>query len=195
MKARLVELVRTSVDDGEWLLTLSTRDPDVKQLWDDLHDHDVATEIKKWYRKRSMDANAYFHALVNEIAEELARNDPNAPSNTEVKRELVFEYGVIDRDANGKIAGAKLPSSVDPSRYYEYCKPYATTVEEGKEYTCYVFYKQTRYYNTVEMARLIDGTIQEAKTLGIQTMTVEQLEAIEREWEMCAGKYQTQTRR
>ena len=174
MKGRLTNLTRGM--DGEYQLTISTRDSAVLTAWDELRDTDIDASIKKWHKKRSLDANAYFHALCNEIAKVLRISD------TECKRRLVLDYGTVDRDDDGRVAGAKLPASVDPTRYYEYCKPYATQQEGGREYICYVFYKQTRFYDSAEMARLIDGTIQEAKSLGIETLPPHEIEAMEKAW-------------
>jgi hypothetical protein len=37
-------------------------------------------------------------------------------------------------------------------------------------------------YDTREMSRLIDGTVEEAKELGIETLTPEQLERMKASW-------------
>ena len=47
-------------------------------------------EIKPWKPKRSLTQNSYFHALVGKIAEAVGS------SITEVKNELVADYGVFD---------------------------------------------------------------------------------------------------
>ena len=42
-------------------------------------------------------------------------------------------------------------------------------------FNCYLMYKQTRFMDSKEMARLIDGAIYVAKGLGIDTDTPEQI--------------------
>lgn len=37
-------------------------------------------------------------------------------------------------------------------------------------------------YNTAEMSKLIDGTVSEAKELGIETMTPDQIEEMKQKW-------------
>jgi hypothetical protein len=41
--------------------------------------------------------------------------------------------------------------------------------------------------DTAEMARLIDGAVQEAKALGIETDTPAELERLRKEWEKWDG--------
>lgn len=148
--------------DGKQVLTL-TIDGDARKLYDDLHDTVVDIEIKKHREKRSLSANAYFHLLANKIAQAIGT------SEDEAKAELVCSYGVYARDEEGGLIGIKLPSSVNPQTIYPYTKFIESRMENGKEFRCYLLYKRTRYMDTAEMARLIDGAIYEAKELGIET--------------------------
>lgn len=174
MRGKLLDLSRGV--DGKWRLTVALP-PGVTHVWDELHDKDVSVEITKYREKRSRDANAYFHVLVNKIAAVQGLSD------TEVKRLLVIDYGALERDEAGKKVGAKVPASVDITQYYPYARCYDTVTENGKEYTCYLFYKRTHTLNTKEMARLIDGAVKEAKALGIETLPPHELEALEAAWE------------
>lgn len=54
--------------------------------------------------------------------------------------------------------------------------------EGGILFNCYLVYKDTHKMDTKEMSRLIDGAISEAKELGIETETPEQLEAMKKKW-------------
>ena len=165
MRGKLKDL--TFGAHGEQHITI-TVNRDFREIFEKLKDADVNVDIKKWREPRSKDANAYFHVLVNKIAE------AQCLSETEVKRRLVLEYGVHDTDANGMIAGAMLPLAADVDRYWPYAKCYKTMELEGKEYRCYLFYKHTSDMDTKEIARLIDGAIEEARELGIDTDTPEQ---------------------
>ena len=143
-------------------------DTDFREGFDALKGADVEVKIKKWRALRSLDANAYFHVLVNAIAEARGVGDE------EVKRELVLEYGVVARDDDGNKIGSMLPSGVDASLYYKYARWYKSMEVNGKEVDCYLFYKPTHEMDTKEMARLIDGAIEVAKELNIDTDTPEQ---------------------
>lgn len=142
-------------------------DTDFREGYDALKEVDVDVTIKKWRRKRSKDANAYFHVLVNEIAIATGESDES------VKQRLVLEYGVVDRDKNGTPVGWKLPVSVDIYKYYKYAKCFDTRTENGVDFNCFLIYKHTSEMDSKEMARLIDGTVSEARELGIDTDTPE----------------------
>lgn len=185
MRGRFGQPSRTL--NGEIILPFITREPAALKVFDELHEKDVNASFGQWREKRSLDANAYFHVLVNHIAAALA-NNPDAPSDTEVKRQLVLDYGTIDRDDNGDIIGAKLPASVNVLQYYPYAKSYKSVTENGRDYECYIFYKRTRNLDRKEMARLIDGAVQEAKALGIETKTPAEIAAIEAAWEAQNGQ-------
>ena len=165
MKGKLRDL--TFGPHGEQHITV-TVSRDFRADFDRLKDFDISVEIKKYREPRSKDANAYFHLLVNKIA------DVSKQSDDEAKRDLVLQYETIARDENGDKLGCMLPAGTDPTVYYKYSKWYKSMEINGKEYDCYLFYKQTHDMDTKEMSRLIDGTIFEAQKLGIDTDTPEQ---------------------
>lgn len=173
MRGKLKDL--TFGPRGEQYITVTvTRD--FREDFDLLKDADVNVEIKKWREPRSKDANAYFHVLVNKIAEVKNLGD------SEVKRQLVIEYGTLARDNDGNKYGAVLPASADIDQFYPYTRCYKTMTIEGKEYRCYLFYKRTHTLDSKEMARLIDGAIHEAQELGIDTDTPEKIARYKEDW-------------
>lgn len=143
-------------------------DTDFREGFESLKDADIEVNIKKWREKRSKDANAYFHLLVNEIAE------ARGVSDDEVKRMLVVDYGTLERDADGMVVGFKLPPSVNVDAIYPYTKYYKQVEENGRMFNCYLVYKRSSEMDSKEMSRLIDGAVTEAKELGIDTDTPEQ---------------------
>lgn len=143
-------------------------DSDFREGYEALKDAELEITIKKWRKKRSNDANAYFHVLVNAIAEARGLSDD------EVKRKLVADYGILARDEDGQIIGFKLPPSVNVDSIYPYTRLYKQVDENGKQFNCYLVYKRSSEMDTKEMARLIDGAIWEAKELGIDTDTPEE---------------------
>ncbi len=127
-------------------------------------------EIKPYRKRRSLDANAYFHVLVDKISKVLNR------SNEEVKTQLNLEYGTLARDETGQIAGFKALKEVPITRFFKYAKPIGECIENNKTFVKYLIYKETHTLDSAEMSRLIDGTIQEAKDLNIETLTPIELE-------------------
>ena len=164
MKGRIIDFSMSF--GGKQRITLEL-DTDFREGYEALKDAVVEIMIKKWRAKRSKDANAYFHVLVNQIA--MARG----LSDDEVKRDLVTQYGAIAVQDGYKV-GFKLPAIVDVETIYPYTRMYKQVEENGMLMNCYLVFKQTRYMDTKEMAHLIDGAIQVAQELGIDTDTPEQ---------------------
>ena len=161
-KARIKDLQRTLT--GEYILSL-TVPQSITLHYDELKDKDLRIEVKPWRERRSLDANAYFHVLVGKIAEKVGI------SADQCKVNMVLDYGAIMRDEQGQKVGIKLPISVDVSKVYKYAKKFDTRQENGKEFNCYIIYEHTSLYDSAQMATLINGTVQEAQDLGIETIT------------------------
>lgn len=173
MKGRLIDL--SFGMNRKQRITIEV-DADFREKFDQLKESDIAIEIKKFREKRSKDANAYFHVLVNKIAE------AQGLGNDEVKKSLVIEYGALAKDDEGVTVGFKLPVSVKIESIYPYAKVFDVREENGHMFNCYLVYKHTHDMDSKEMARLIDGTIYVAKDLGIETDTPEQLARYKEEW-------------
>lgn len=157
-------------------LTLNEVEP-AREMIDALKGQDKLTiKIGKFRKKRSHDANAYFHALVNKIAPKVGMSDDEA------KRWLVKRYGTLAKDENGDLIGAMLPASVDVDKFYPYTRDYKTEWRDGKEYTCYLFYERTRDLDTAQMSHLIQGTVDEAKCLGIEVKPEAEINSLLAQW-------------
>lgn len=59
---------------GRQRITIET-DDDLRGEYDRLHEKEISAEVKVYRKPRSMDANAYFHVLVNKIATTLCSSD------------------------------------------------------------------------------------------------------------------------
>ena len=142
----------------------------VKTALEKLSGKHLSVEIKLWRAKRSSDANAYFWVLCAKIADVLQK------SKDEVYLDMLGDYGVFTHII------------VKPN-VVERIKAEWRTVKELGEVTingatgiqlqCY-FGSST--YDSKEMSVLIDGTVQEAKELGIETLTPSELEAMKSAW-------------
>lgn len=132
-----------------------------------------------WREKRSLNANSYFHVLVDKIAKKMQLGAD------EVKAQMVLEYGAIAAEGGERIIVA-LPKSVDVNDYYPYAKWIGDfTTKNGRLYSQYIFYKQTHTLDKAEMAQLIEGVIWEAQQLGIETRTPDELASLIENWEGC----------
>lgn len=142
---------------------------DFRDLFDKLKDKVLDIVIKEHREIRSKNANAYFHVLVNKIANETGESDEA------VKVRLVTDYGVVDQDEDGLVLGFKISAKANPAKIYKYTRFVEDRVENGKPIKVYLVLKETHEMDTKEMARLIDGTIEEARELGIDTDTPDEL--------------------
>lgn len=126
---------------------------------------DLDISVKRYKEKRTLTANAYFHCLCNKIAAEIKASDQ------EVKSRLVKDYGVPDKDEDDNLLSVILPKSCPPERIDPYLVPIA---RDGK-YITYLAYKHTHEMNTQEFSRVVDAAVEEAKSLGIETLPPDEL--------------------
>lgn len=155
----------------------------VKRIADEIRTRHTAKNTRLtatfgWRKeRRSQNANAYFHVLVDKIAKVLRT------SAEEVKKKMVLDYGAIATESGEQIIVA-LPQSADVGLYYPYAKWLNDfNAKNGQKYSQYLFYKQTHTLSREEMAKLIDGVVYEAKELGIETRTPEELARLIADWE------------
>lgn len=128
-------------------------------------DQDKVYELKEWKPVRGLQANKYFHSLVNELAR-YNRNSGYAISDEEMKINMNLSYGTIARDENSLVKGAKVPKGTDMAEFY----PYAKLYKSENDCDCYLFYKRTSELNSKEFWQLIKGVEQECKDVGIKTL-------------------------
>lgn len=129
-------------------------------------------EIKLYRKKRTKDANAYFHLLVNKLARHFNISDE------EMKIKMNLDYGTIARFEDGRIKGCKVPKGTDIKEFYKYSKWY----KEDNGDDCYIFYKETHTLNTKEMSQLISGVVQECQDAGIETKRQEEINSLLESW-------------
>lgn len=182
IEAKFLRLLKDE-SDNDFEVTFSTKDTFLKAFLNEVKNDVLDVEIKKHKNQRSLDANAYFHLLVTEIAKKRYEGKGTAVSIDEVKRDLVTQYGSLAVDENGKKVGIKIPASVNVYDFLKYPKKFDERVENGVTFNCYLVFKETHTLDSAEMARLIDGTVQEAQALGIETRTPAELEILKNTWE------------
>lgn len=122
-------------------------------------------EIKKEVKKRGLQANKYFHSLINEYAS-YQRQKNIVVSDEEMKIKINLSYGTIAKDENNKVVGVKVPKGTKIESFY----PYAKWYKQDDNCDCYIFYKRTSELNTKEFAQLIKGLEAECKDVGIETL-------------------------
>lgn len=132
-------------------------------------DKDKLYEIKEYKEKRSLNANAYAWKLITEIGNVLRK------SKEEVYLQMLKDYGQQEM--------VSVLSSINPEGFFKYYEKAGTSVLNNKEFTHYKIFKGTSEYDTKEMSIFIDGVVEEAKQLDIETKTPNELEELKRMWD------------
>lgn len=133
-------------------------------------------EIGKAKKKRSKDANAYFHVLVGKIA------DKCRMSKIACKNIMLSRYGQYEFH-EGKRLVISVDSDIDMmNREDIHCSALGYREIDGKSFTDYAIMKPSHEMDSKEMAHLIDGVVDEAKDLGIEVMTPTELERMKSLW-------------
>lgn len=129
-------------------------------------------------KRRSMSANNYFYALCTQIAEKLRI------SLNEVHNQMLSRYGYPEF-IDDKVVYFILPDSIDVNKLEGvHLKATSKTqvLDNGDLNRVYIVMRGSHTYNTVEMARLIDGVISEAQQLDIPTITVTEKDKMLEQW-------------
>lgn len=166
-------------------LTISVNEPDsLTKGYEELQDVELLDiRIEKHRKKRSLDANAYFHVLVCKLADKLRI------SKARCKNMMICRYGQpLFADSEGEeVRMVTLTTNIPVSQMWEievaHCMPYETLIDEsGEELIRYRVYRGSHTYDTREMSILIDGIVSECKEQGIETMPPDELERMLQRW-------------
>lgn len=169
-------------------------------------DPNIIWEIKehKEKKKRSLDSNAYFWVLVNKIAEHQKISD--AEVHDRFLSENVCYYYTEDGAFDWKTSprepnqfGLIREHAADGYNYWLFAG-YKVRLQKNDGTVCkdphgneiysnvYWHIKGSHQMNSVEMSRLINSVIYEAKNLDIETAAPQELAEMQRLWEQRYGK-------
>lgn len=141
-----------------------------------MEDKEITLEAKISRNKRSLNANAYFHVLVGKIAEKLTI------SKAKAKNILLGKYGQREMVDDGPLIISILENVDMYEREDIHCIPVGHGVVNGRDFTHWALVRPSHEYDTKEMAALIDGTIEDAKELGIETLSENEIKRMEAAW-------------
>ena len=135
-------------------------DMDKDAVWD--------IEPHKERKGRSLNANSYFHVLVQKLAQ--AQNPPI--SLAKCKNMMIAAYGQPEYiDGQQAIIKSNVPQEKMQEIEYLHTALVKISEENGTECYFYRIYRGTHTYNNIEMQKLIEGVVQECKDAGIETAT------------------------
>lgn len=124
-------------------------------------------KITKHREKRSLDANAYYWVLLNQIADVLNQD------KEKMHKLYLKSYGVTTQ--------AMLPTK-EVKGLFKYYELDGIRELNGNRFYIFNVYTPSSEMNTKEMSKLIDGVVYEAKQLDIETLTPRELEILKEEW-------------
>ena len=146
-----------------------------KLLADELKEGEISLECKKWRQKRSYDANAYLWVLIDKIAQK-----------TRQKPADVYRHAIKDIAGNSTIVCVQNKAKEILMQQWQ-AKGLGWQVDdmgESKLEGCSVLrlYYGSSVYDTQQMSALLDSVIDDAKELGIETLTPYELEGMVSQW-------------
>ena len=136
--------------------------------WLFTQDREKQFDISEHKEKRSLNANAYAWSLIGKIA------DAMRITKDEAYLKALKDWGQSEI--------VSVLSSINVSGYFKYFEAIGTATLQGKEFTHYKIYKGSSEYDTREMSILIDGLIQDAKELNIDTLPPNEVQRLKEMW-------------
>lgn len=151
-------------------LTLSiNEEAEAKRLFDELREAEkLSIKIDKHREKRSLNANNYAWKLLTEIGNKLRA------SKEDVYLLMLKRYGQSEI--------ISVLSHIPIKDYVRYCEEAGESTLNGKLFKHYKVYKGSSEFDSREMSIFLDGVVSEAKELGIQTETPEQIAKLKSLW-------------
>lgn len=131
---------------------------------------ELVVEIKQYRHKRSLDSNAYMWTLIGKIASALGTTK-NEVYLQELDRYGVYTHVVVKENVVDRVK-AEWRTVIELGKVN-------INGKEGIQLQCY-FGSST--YNTYEMSTLVNGVVEDAKELGIETMTPGELDVMNIAW-------------
>jgi hypothetical protein len=125
---------------------------------------DKLFEIKENSKHRTLTQNAYAWSLINELANKLNI------SKEDMYLKMLKDYG------QSTILSIK--QEIDISGFFKYYEIIGESELNGKIFTHYKIFKGSSQFNTKEMTVFLNGIIQECESVGIPTLTEEQIKKL-----------------
>lgn len=135
-------------------------------------------DVKKHTVKRSRSQNSYYWELLGKMADALRMPKP------ELHNRMLRAYGQV-QGISGRLVTVTIPDTEEAEKQTLMAESYhvrpTSQVKMGTKsqmFRTYVLLKGSHELNTQEFTVLLDGTIQEAKQIGIETLKPIELEAM-----------------
>ena len=141
------------------------------------NENKLNVEIKKHREKRSLDANAYFWKLLQELCE-LTEIDTTREYKRRIKELGIFRRFRIEKD---NIKTFEKMWTAQGIAWF--CEVADTEYVGDIEFKIINAYYGSSSYNSKQMSRLIDGVVQDCKIYGIETKPQQEIDSLLKEWD------------
>ena len=177
------ELKQILGKDGQNLnVLLSLTDTNPESL-NDLFNQELSVRLTKYHPKRSLDANSYCWVILSKLAEKLNT------SKEELYEFKLRQYGVPYEDETGRHVVVAIKSDIPQKEL----PGHWLWLKDTNGASNYMKIKGTSEYDSAEMAHFIDMIVQDAKDMGIETLTPKQLEEMKNEWNQYCNRKKSAT--
>lgn len=166
-------------------IDFQTRKPKISILLDsneltsieELNGLKLNVELKKWYKKRSINANSYCWVLCDKIAKKISTEDA-VVTKEDVYKDAILQIGTFE------------PFIVQESGYEKFKRIWEKQglgfliQEISRKDKCIKVhcYYGSSTYDSKEMSLLIEWIIQEAKVQGIETKSKAEIDSLVKSW-------------
>lgn len=143
---------------------------------EEIKEDKLSIEIKKYRKKRSLDANSYCWVICDKIAKELSKE--NATTKEEIYKDAILQIGTFE------------PMIIEEKAFENFKRIWERQglgfliQEVSRKDKCIKVhcYYGSSTYDSKEMSLLIDLLVQLAKSLNIETMPEEELNSLLKSW-------------
>jgi len=164
MRGRLVDM---SVGMNRKQRIVVELDGDFRGQYDELNGQELDVTVKRHRERRSLDANAYAWVLIDKIASVLSQDKET------IYRTAIRSIGGVSETVCVPTPAVERLRSGWEHNGIGWCMDTYPSKIDGC--TNAVLYYGSSTYDTQQMSRLIDHLVEDAKDLGIETMTPNEL--------------------
>lgn len=126
-------------------------------------------KIEPETKKRTLTANGYYWTLIDKLAGSVGA------SKKDIHRQMLARYGETDTDAHGRPLLFRMAEDINPE---ELADIYVDAIDHDDGFITYRVLKGSSKMDTKAFSILLDGVISEAREMGIEVLSDEQLQQI-----------------
>lgn len=169
MKA-VFENARVIVDGEDAFLCIGIPYRDAVKFCGEMKPRKYVAEIKEYREKRSLDANKYFWLLLDKVAASIERTKEDLYLDYIKKIGPFKDFTMTEDEAKTFRAAWSRLGTGWPTEQVDF-------TPDGENVVIRAYYGSS-VYNKKQMSRLIDLVVQDAKEMGVETMTPAELASL-----------------